>query len=92
MIFSVKKLAPYTSAQFHREKPNPGCGHKSGVFTSETMLFTGDGTVIMSGRIHGWCNDGYCDQRFYVYPASRRITRRNSGETLKQRHSRLGHY
>jgi len=83
---------PYTMAEYNAEKPNPGCGHKSGIFTAETLLFTGNGEAIIGGRIRGWCNRGDCDEMFWVYPASNLITRRFIGETLKERYNRLGHY
>lgn len=89
MIAALTNIDHYN---FRTEKPAPGCGHTAGIFTVATPLFTGDGLLILPSRIVGWCNRGDCDQRFYVYPAKGRVTKRNTGESLKERHSRLGHY
>ena len=89
MVYKVSAIPNY---QFRNEKPAPGCGHTSGIFTGDTMLFTGDCRLIISGRIKGWCNRGDCEQRFYVFPKTGRVTRRNSGESLRERRARLGHY
>lgn len=74
-------------------KPLPGCGHTSGVFTPDLhgVYFEG-GYVLVEGRMKAWCNTVECEQRFWLYPVSGRVTRRNTGETLSERRARLGHY
>jgi hypothetical protein len=85
------KLVPAdTPYDWDQRKPLPGCGHDVGVYTNEAPYFEG-GFMWMPKRLVGWCNAYECDQRFYLYPATGRITRRNTGETLKERRARLGH-
>ncbi len=85
------KLKPVKNYGFTGAKPLPGCGHDSGVFTVEQPYFEG-GNIWVAGRIIGWCNRTGCEQRFYLFVATGRITRRNTGETLTQRYNRMGHY
>ena len=89
MVYQIKKIPNY---QYSNETPAPGCGHTSGIFTGHSALFTGDCNLVIPGRIKGWCNRGDCQQRFWVFPATGRVTKRNSGESLRERYARLGHY
>lgn len=92
MIGHLTEHKPYTQADYRKEPPCPSCGTACGVFVSLGAMFTTNGLLILPGRIEGWCDIRKCDQRYWVYPWSKRVTRRNTGETLKERHMRLGHY
>lgn len=47
-----------------------------------------DGTIHWGGKQIAFCNNPQCDQRFWYYPASGRITRRNTGLTYQEYRAR----
>jgi hypothetical protein len=60
----------------------PKCGTDN-IFVPLVPAVGYDGRLY-GGRSEGFCNNLSCDQRFWYVPHSGRITRRNSGMTLKE--------
>lgn len=67
----------------------PKCGNDN-IFVPLVPAVGYDGTLY-GGRTEGFCNSPRCDQRFWYYPRSGRITRRNNGMTLKDYRLRWVH-
>ena len=54
--------------------------------SSPAVSLAGD---ILGGRIAAFCNSYQCDQRYWFFPASGRVTRRNTGDTYQERYDPL---
>jgi hypothetical protein len=60
----------------------PSCGIQDSIFLSHGPSVGLDGT-LHGGRTEAVCNNVSCDQRYWYYPTSNRITRRNTGMGYK---------
>lgn len=68
------------------------CGDVDSIFVPDLSLaVTHDGVVIWGGRQLAFCNNCQCDQRYWWYPRSGRITRRNTGQTYPEWSRMRGH-
>lgn len=56
----------------------PKCGVQDSIFLSRGPSVGLDGKLA-GGRTEAFCNSMFCDQRYWYYPTSGRITRRNTG-------------
>ena len=56
----------------------PSCGVQDSIFLSHGPAVGLDGRLY-GGRTEAFCNNVSCDQRYWYYPRSGRITRRNTG-------------
>ena len=63
-------------------KECPSCGADN-IFVPLVPAVGYDGTLY-GAKSEGFCNGGACDQRFWYYPSTGRITRRTGGITLRE--------
>ncbi len=61
----------------------PTCGVQDSIFLPFSPA-VGLGGELYGGRMEAFCNNTQCDQRYWFYPESRRITRRNTGDTYAE--------
>ena len=55
----------------------PQCGYDA-IWVDQTFVVEFNGKLV-GGRMMGFCNTTACDQRYWFYPLTGRITRRNTG-------------
>ena len=55
------------------------CGHDAICAIGVSFAVEFDGSRIVAGKMAAYCNTLACNQRYWYYPKSGRITRRNSG-------------
>lgn len=58
----------------------PSCGRQDSIFVPGSMAVKLNGQPV-GGATVAFCNNTQCDQRYWYYPSSNRITRRHKGET-----------
>lgn len=61
----------------------PSCDIQDSVFLTLPPAIRLDGTLF-GMRIEGFCNNTQCDQRYWYFPQSARVTRRNTGNTYAE--------
>ncbi len=57
----------------------PKCKYEVGVFVPCVSIVVDNGNVLMPAKLLGFCNNPVCDQRWWWFFKSRRLTRRNTG-------------
>lgn len=63
----------------------PTCGIQDSIYVDHHPVVGLDGKLI-GGRTEAFCNNTQCDQRYWFFPISGRVTRRNTGDTYQKRH------
>ncbi len=61
----------------------PSCEIQDSIFLAFQPAVGLDGTLC-GGRIEAFCNNTRCDQRYWYFPQSYRVTRRNTGNTYAE--------
>lgn len=59
----------------------PSCGVYDSMFVPSSVAVLLNGQPV-GGRTEAFCNNAACDQRYWYYPLSRRVTRRNTGPRI----------
>jgi hypothetical protein len=65
----------------------PQCDYDA-IWIDNSFVVLFDGSLV-GGRMYGYCNTTTCDQRYWFYPLSGRITLRNIGSYSRYYHPRF---